>query len=168
MQPTGAVRTLWTSKSAEPGTGKETHMKSFVIVLAGAALAVSAQAFAEDFDTNTLRAIGQGRALYLQHCASCHGPAARGNAEMTFGTNGRTVTPPDLTALASRDGQVSATHIRVHIQGRAWGKCTTGMPCWQQVFATSGKGDAYSFLQMWKLAKYVQFVQAPDTRVAER
>ena len=175
MQPAGAVRTLWTSKPAEPGTGKETHMKSFVIVLAGAALAVSAQAFAEDFDTNTLRAIGQGRALYLQHCASCHGTAAKGNAEMAFGTNGQTVTPPDLTALASRDGHFDGAHIRSHIQGRTWGKCGVGMPCWQQVFraaqqsfGATGQGDAHTFLQMWKLTKYVEFVQTHNAVVAAR
>jgi mono/diheme cytochrome c family protein len=151
-------------------------MKTSVIALTGVVLAVSAaRAFPGEYDANTLRAIGQGRALYLQHCASCHGPAAKGNSQMTFGTDGRTVSPLDLTKISARDGRFDAAHVRSHIEGRSWGKCAAGMPCWQQVlrasqqeFGATGQGDAHAFLQMWKLTKYVEFLQTHDALVAAR
>ena len=40
-----------------------------------------------------------GRAIFAENCASCHGPAARGDGPLAAGLN----TPPaDLTRIASR------------------------------------------------------------------
>jgi len=74
-------------------------MKRLIVVLAGAAL-LAAPAVAQD--TNTLKAIGQGRALYLVNCAGCHGADVKG---ATAGTNGGI---PDLKYLAFVQQQPSA------------------------------------------------------------
>lgn len=135
-------------------------MKTGAIVMAGAFLAVSAgQALGQDYDTKTLRAIGQGRALYLQHCAACHGPLGHGNAALTLGTDGKTCAPSDLTTITARDGRYDALHVANHIQGRSWGKCPPGMPCWQQVFKKTQMGDFYSYMQIHKLVRYLAWVQ---------
>ena len=47
--------------------------------------------------------IGLGQSTYSQFCASCHGPAGKGDGEVSS-TLTRTV--PDLTGIAARNGGV--------------------------------------------------------------
>jgi hypothetical protein len=124
-----------------------------VLVFAGAALAQ-----AQSYDVRTLRAIGQGRALYLQNCAACHGALAGGNTNVPVGTDGVTCAPPDLTSIAARDGGFSPLHVKVHIEGQPSGKCQPGMPCWQQVFRAN-HDDAHALMQVYKLVKYLEWLQ---------
>ncbi len=44
-----------------------------------------------------------GRALYLENCASCHGADAKGDG---LAARNLTVPPPDLTTLSARNGGV--------------------------------------------------------------
>ena len=123
-------------------------MRGKIVVLAGAALLVGTVSEADD--TSRLRAIGEGRALYVAHCASCHGVDARG------------ATAADLTAIGSRDGSFSALHVANHVTGRRDGIDNGTMPCWGRVFAHRWpRGEGPAALQIWKLAKYVEFVQVP-------
>lgn len=46
-------------------------------------------------------ALGAGSAEYLRSCAVCHGPLARGDGPLA---GLLTKSPPDLTALAARNG----------------------------------------------------------------
>jgi mono/diheme cytochrome c family protein len=128
-------------------------MKRLIVVLAGAAL-LAAPAFAQD--NNTLKAIGQGRAVYLVHCASCHGADAKGTPA---GTNGGAA--PDLTLIAARDGAFGPLHVSNHIAGRHDG-VTSGktMPCWRYHFQDSWPGgEGASAMRVYTLAKYLAFVQ---------
>jgi mono/diheme cytochrome c family protein len=129
-------------------------MKRLIVVLAGAAL-LAAPAVAQD--TNTLKAIGQGRALYLVNCAGCHGADVKGT---TSGTNG---SIPDLTLIAARDGGFKPVHVANHIAGRRDGmKNETTMPCWAGAFKDRWPGgEGAAALQSYKLAKYLAFVQEP-------
>jgi len=137
-------------------------MKRTVVLVAGAALLCAS--FARGADTNTLRAIGQGKAIYLTHCAPCHGADSSGGR---LGTNGLSTTVPDLTALEQRDGGFDPIHVAVHIEGQPSGKCTAAMPCWQQRLSRMNNGDrACTFLQIYKLAKYLEFVQGGMPTVA--
>jgi mono/diheme cytochrome c family protein len=130
-------------------------MKRTVVLVAGAALLCATAA--RGADTNTLRAIGQGKAIYLTHCAPCHGADSSGTS---LGTNGLDTAGPDLTILEKRDGRLDPVHVAVHIEGQPSGACTAAMPCWQQRFNRMNNGDrALTFLQIYKLAKYVEFVQ---------
>ena len=125
-------------------------MTGKIVVLAGAALLVGTVSGADD--TNRLRAIGEGRALFVAHCASCHGADARG------------ATAPDLTAMGSRDGSFSALHAANHVTGRRDGFDNGTMPCWGRVHVRRWPGgEGPALLQTWKLAKYLEFVQAPAT-----
>jgi mono/diheme cytochrome c family protein len=127
-------------------------MKQLIVVLAGAAL-LAAPAAAQD--TNTLKAIGQGRAIYLTHCAGCHGADVKGT---TTGTNGGI---PDLTLIAARDGGFRPLHVASHVMGRRDGmKNEKTMPCWGGAFKDRWpQGEGAAALQGWKLAKYLAFVQ---------
>ena len=127
-------------------------MKRLIVVVAEATL-LAAPAAAQD--TATLKAIGQGRAVYLVHCAACHGADAKGT---TTGTNGGV---PDLTLLASRDGEFRPVHVVNKIVGRRDGmKSAHAMPCWGGAFKDRWpQGEGAAALQEWKLAKYLAFVQ---------
>lgn len=139
-------------------------MKKLVIVLAGAAL-LSAPALAQD--TGTLKAIGQGRALYLTHCAACHGPDAKG---ASVGTNGSGV--PDLTFIAARDGEFRPLHVATHIVGRRDGmKEESAMPCWAGAFKDRWpQGEGWAAVKVYKLSKYLAWAQqpAPQQQVASK
>jgi len=47
-----------------------------------------------------------GRTAYLENCAACHGASGRGDGPAARGLS---VTPPDLTMLAARNGGVFPT-----------------------------------------------------------
>lgn len=130
-------------------------MKGQVVVLAGAALLLAALATAGERED--LRAIGEGRALYLTRCASCHGEDVRG------------ASAPDLTTLGSREGPFRGVYVSTHITGRRDGSDAEVMPCWGRVFAHEWpRGEGPALLKTWKLVKYLEFVQASpsETRVA--
>lgn len=55
------------------------------------------------------RAEVSGKALYLEHCAACHGPAGAGDGPLAPDLDPR---PADLTAIARRAGGVF-DHVRV-------------------------------------------------------
>ena len=123
-------------------------MRGKIVVLAVAALLVGTVSGAAD--TNRLRAIGEGRALYLAHCASCHGADAKGSSAT------------DLTGIGARDGSFSALHVANHITGRRDGLDNGTMPCWGRVHVRRWPGgEGPALLQTWKLAKYLEFVQVP-------
>jgi mono/diheme cytochrome c family protein len=127
-------------------------MNRLIVVLAGTAL-LAAPAVAQD--GNTLKAIGQGRALYLVNCAGCHGADVKGT---TAGTNGGA---PDLTLIALRDGEFRPLHVAGHIVGRRDGmKNEKTMPCWGRAFKEQWpRGEGVAALQVYKLSKYLAFVQ---------
>jgi mono/diheme cytochrome c family protein len=59
---------------------------------------------------------GAGAELYLRACAACHGMDARGDGEMAAIL---TIAPPDLTALAARNGGVfPVARAAARIDGR--------------------------------------------------
>jgi mono/diheme cytochrome c family protein len=151
--------------------GKEASiMRQIVLMVMGAALWANPMVKAQD-DTATLRAIGMGRAIYLTNCAQCHGSDARG-AALAEPHHGQATSAPDLTTIASQDGRFDLVHVANLINGRPWGECTSTMPCWRHVSGyEQGRGPAYTQLQTWKLAKYLEFVQqappAPAPKATE-
>lgn len=131
-------------------------MRGKVVVLAGVGLLLATVAGAGEREE--LKAVGEGRALYLTHCATCHGKDARG------------ASSPDLGTIGERDGSFQVLHVVNHIVGRRDGFAGGTMPSWGRVLVRQwpgGRGPAA--LQAWKLAKYLEFVQAPVTtgRVAD-
>ena len=121
--------------------------------LAAAALAQGA----DGRDNKALKAIGEGRAVYLTHCTSCHGVNARGGM---MGTTGSTV--PDLTLIAARDGGFDSRHVAVRVDGRGLG--TQGaMPCWGKVFTREWpRTEAYAATRILAVTRYLDFIQEPQ------
>lgn len=64
-------------------------LASFALVAAGCAAVVS------------MPEPPEGRALYAEYCAACHGPGGRGDGPLA-GESG--LAPPDLTRIAAREG----------------------------------------------------------------
>jgi hypothetical protein len=129
-----------------------------LLVLAGGMGASAADE--STLDTATLKAIGTGRAIYLTNCAGCHGALAEG---MTIGDD-IPVVAPDLTLIQDRDGEFQPIAVRQYIEGRT--RHGLGeMPCWEYRFAAQ-HGRPYSFLQIYNLVKYLDFIQGGVPMVA--
>ncbi len=133
-------------------------MKRTVFVLAGGALLLASAALGQD--RGALQAIYEGRALYVAHCAGCHGGDARG---AVWGTNGNGI--PDLTRIAERDGVWNAVHVAHHISGRANGESASrSMPCWIRSLKEEWpNGDAMGHLKVAWVTQYLAVVQQPAT-----
>ncbi len=123
-------------------------MRNVVIVLAGAALLLAPLARGED--VQTLRNIGQGRALYLAHCTQCHGNDAKGG-----------VKGPDLTVIVARDGSFNTLHVVNHITGRyTSGAPKSVMPRWITYFQYEHpRGEAFATVKAMQLTRYLEWVQ---------
>ncbi|SDN45544.1 Cytochrome c [Lutimaribacter pacificus] len=77
------------------------------MVLGGAALAACAVTDMPEPD--------EGRALFTENCAMCHGPAGRGDGELAAGLD---PAPPDLTTIAARnEGAFPRAHVLSVIDG---------------------------------------------------
>jgi mono/diheme cytochrome c family protein len=131
-------------------------MKAVILGASALLVAASVQAGGPD----DLKAIGQGRGLYLKHCAACHGVSATG-AGPRAAECARAV--PDLTAIASRDGGFRRLHVQAEIR-HAGG----GMPSWGRALASPAhaRGEAAAARDIWLLTRYLEYAQAPSVTVA--
>jgi len=132
-------------------------MKVMILGAAAVLVAVSAQAYRPE----DLTAIGQGRGLYLRHCAACHGADARGTGARVAADPGAV---PDLTAIASRDGGFKSLHVQAQIRHSAGG----AMPSWERALASPGfvRGEAAAAKDIWLLTRYLDYAQTPGVSVA--
>lgn len=130
------------------------------MVLGASALLVAATASA--YGPEDLKAIGQGRGLYLRHCAACHGADARGGGAPAA-TAARPA--PDLTALSARDGAFDRLHVSAQV--RHGGR---GMPQWGLALARVGLGrsEGAAARDIWLLARYLEYAQTPGVTTATR
>lgn len=105
-------------------------------------------------------AAADGAALYRGYCATCHGPAGRGDGVMA-GQMRR--LPPDLSTVAMRNGGVfPGERLRQIIDGT--GVAAHGdrdMPVWGAVFKRSGGGDAAA-----RIDAIIKFLEALQQRPA--
>ena len=85
--------------------------------------------------------VGQGRAYYVQFCAACHGPDARGDGPMSPVLS---ILPPDLTGLSARnDGVFPVSDVVLKIDGRDMLLAHGGpMPLFGEVFTGTGASMA--------------------------
>jgi mono/diheme cytochrome c family protein len=107
----------------------------------------------------------QGRDLFVQHCAACHGSSGRGDGPAASAL----VTPPaDLTGIAARrGGSFPAGDIAAWIDGRfelpVHG--TREMPIWGQrlgePIAQGAGGDEVARGRIDLLVEYLQTIQLP-------
>ena len=104
----------------------------------------------------------QGEVLYKSHCATCHGPAGKGNGPAASALK---AAPPDLTLLAkSNDGKFPDLKImRVLESGTdltAHG--SKDMPIWGPIFRSMGPaaaGGQVGHLREVNLTDYLKSIQ---------
>jgi mono/diheme cytochrome c family protein len=145
-------------------------MKTGMVVLFGAALAFAPAAWGQD--SGDIVALGHGRALYLTHCAGCHGALGldvhgKPVRELRTGTNG--AAPPELALVVARDGTFKVVHVASHIGGRASDeRASRTMPCWGKLLASEWPtGEAMAALKVYWLTKYLESAQE-TTAIAQR
>ncbi len=109
--------------------------------------------------------ISQGRELFLENCASCHGAGAKGNGPMADSLK---LAPPDLTMMGTRPGGAfNAAKIREIVEGRRDVKAhgSRDMPVWGNEFARGrkrGEGrEAAVRTRVHALVAYLESIQAP-------
>jgi mono/diheme cytochrome c family protein len=91
-----------------------------------------------------------GKQTYLQYCASCHGPDARGNGPAAFVLK---TPPPDLTTLAKRhDGKFPYRYVSdvLRFGTRIVAHGSSDMPIWGPIF---GSMDNYDLVAVRKRIK---------------
>jgi mono/diheme cytochrome c family protein len=131
-------------------------------------MVLGAYAFAGEYTTQELRAIGEGRGLYLQHCADCHGVALKG-------AEARADRAPDLTTIKERAGAFSRRHVAARISFGSgvrppW-HVTVGegeMPAWGGTKRALGRSDSERMLAIYKLTRYLEYAQTRPVVVAVR
>jgi mono/diheme cytochrome c family protein len=131
-------------------------LKSAILPLVGFLLIAAASIAAADD-------VAQGRALYLQHCASCHGLTADGNGPMA---SALTTPPANLRHLSERYGNpLPEDQIARYIDGRADVKAhgPRDMPVWGKRFYSEGHGSERQVQDT--IAKLVAYLQSIQTGV---
>ncbi len=128
-----------------------------VMVLPVLALTALAQA---DQKTEQ-KAVAEGRALYVKHCASCHGTDGKGGGPAASALK---APPTDLTALPLKDGKFDEARVRTSIDGTqaASAHGSREMPVWGKVFTRGERrGEGAAQTDVWLLTEYVRSLQAP-------
>jgi mono/diheme cytochrome c family protein len=102
--------------------------------------------------------IAQGKAIYLQYCASCHGPNGEGNGPLAPML---TTPPANLRKLSQRYGNpLPEDQIARFIDGRSDVRLhgPRDMPVWGERFYVDGNGDSQQVKS--RIAKLVAFLQS--------
>lgn len=105
---------------------------------------------------------GNGRQMYMNYCASCHGVDGRGSGPAASSLK----TPPaDLTRLSkSNKGRYPSDYVISVLQSGVStpGHGTTDMPVWGSIFAQidGGQRSLTKTLRISNLSGYLQTIQA--------
>ena len=100
-----------------------------------------------------------GASLYRQYCATCHGPAGKGNGPAAPALK---TPPPDLTVLAKNNkGKFPDLKVQYILENGtdlpAHG--STAMPIWGPIFRSMGP-DYIRHQREVNLARYLKSIQA--------
>jgi mono/diheme cytochrome c family protein len=102
-----------------------------------------------------------GKTMFTEYCASCHGPSGKGDGRAAPALK---TTPADLTLLAKNNGgtfpaQKVSQILRFGVDVPAHG--STEMPTWGPgLRAISGGSDAVVTMRITNLADYIRTLQA--------
>jgi hypothetical protein len=96
-----------------------------------------------------------GATLYAAYCASCHGPAGKGNGPVSGQLNH---TVPDLTLIADRDRKFDASHVFFHIRDSS--AASDLMPSWHSLLRENYYGNpSWAYVATSNLARHIQTLQ---------
>ncbi len=100
---------------------------------------------------------GEGRKLFLQYCASCHGMEAKGDGTVAASLK---TAPSNLTMIGKEDGKFPFNKIQRVISGddmlSAHG--TKEMPVWG-TYLRRKVGEGFAKLEIYNLTKYLESIQ---------
>jgi mono/diheme cytochrome c family protein len=100
------------------------------------------------------------RENFFEYCASCHGPAGRGDGPVAAELKKR---PADLTLLAkNNNGQFPYVRVRAVIDGRGQALGIHGpaeMPVWGQRFSQEGSNDPQVRGKILSIVDYLVSIQ---------
>jgi mono/diheme cytochrome c family protein len=103
-----------------------------------------------------------GRALYRDYCASCHGVEARGGGPVAQALN---TPPPDLTRISARNGGTfpldRVSRIISGYDKAPGAHGSADMPVWGPVFSRIESDRELGRLRIDSLAKYLSQIQKP-------
>jgi len=145
-------------------------MKTGTAVLLGACLALAPAAWGQD--SGNIVGLAHGRAIYLTHCAGCHGALgidATGKPVRQPGTGLNGAGTPELALITARDGRFDLVHVASHIGARANAEGTSkAMPCWARHLVNDWPaGEAMAAVKVYWVARYLESAQEVTT-VAKR
>lgn len=140
-------------------------LKSLLVTAAAATLAVSLS-FADQSQSKIVIPVNKtapnnGKEMYKNYCAPCHGEDGKGNGPVASSLKAR---PSDLTELAkNNNGKFPDTHIVAILQFGAdvpsHGSAT--MPVWGPILGTMNKANIQDKqLRISNLTRYLQTIQA--------
>jgi mono/diheme cytochrome c family protein len=101
----------------------------------------------------------KGRALFVQHCVSCHGPAGKGDGPAASALK---VPPADLTGISRRNqNSFPIEKVMYYIDGEKYavGHGSREMPVWGRRFRRPGSSTAGVPNEVELLAKYLESIQ---------
>lgn len=127
----------------------------------GVLLAASASVSAQKIEHKAARPIAsvQGVDTFKAYCASCHGPAAKGDGPAA---KALAKTPADLTKIEQRHGKFSRVDVENVIRGtqEMMSHGSREMPIWGPVFdAVNSNDKALVTLRVNNLVSYLQSIQ---------
>jgi mono/diheme cytochrome c family protein len=107
-------------------------------------------------------AADQGKAMFTEYCAACHGPDGKGNGPAAAALK---KAPADLTQLAAhaKDGKFPALEVSRYIEGKdaVQAHGSRDMPIWGDVFRATNQFDQTTpTLRVANLTDYVRSIQA--------
>ena len=133
-------------------------MRMVFVFLLGALLAVAQDTQIKRVPVTPVRA-DQGKAMFDNYCAVCHGLDGKGDGPARPALKG---TPEDLTLLAQKNGgKFPASHVAAKL--REVNEAVHGskeMPVWGPLLSSvSGNSDAEVQMRISNLTRYIQSLQ---------
>ena len=110
----------------------------------------------------------EGRKLYDQHCAVCHGDKGKGDGPLAEDLK---VPPADLTEITKRrDGHFPDVEIREIIDGRRHVRGHGGneMPVWGRIFSRGTFGEVEVDAKLDALVAYLRSIQVGPSKAEAR
>ncbi len=110
----------------------------------------------------------EGRVLYKEYCAVCHGSDATGNGPMAGSLK---VSPPDLTRIAERNGgafpMARVERIIAGEEPLVSGHGSREMPLWGPIFSQVGKDQDLGRVRIDNLTRYLMGIQTKAVATAQ-
>ena len=134
-----------------------------IATLAIAAIAVmaSVSGFQRSLAGQKPREAENGRGLFNQYCASCHGTDGKGQGPVAPSLK---VSPSDLTAIQKPGEKFPFAQVQVAIDGERTERAVTAhgtskMPVWGTIFRRTS-GELKKEREIYLLARYIESIQA--------